>query len=486
MPGMKWISACVLSLVLCFSAGAQSPDVRYVQIYNLIQQADSLNQGGQNRQAAERYLEAEEALKNFKKLYPSWNEKVVNFRLAYLGEKVAALSRYLPQQPAPGPTTPQTPIDPAELAGHVQNLTDEVQRLQSEKTFLEAKLKEALSARPSADSSDLARAEAQILVLQKERDVLRVALDQERAKSATAKVSNPAREEKGVQEELAQLEAENKRLRQAGKERDNLEKKLAAANREITTLKSAASSRPRNNSSTEELTRLRARLGALEARSAPFTAEELALFKKPEPQIVVSEDAAPRKKTKDLPVGTGALVTQAERAFAERRFEDAEAKYLEVLRQDEDNVYTLANLAAIQLELGRLDEAEKNLARALTLDPADAFSLTLLGMLKFSRDDYDGALEALARSAQIDPANPETQNYLGITLSQKGQRAPAEAALRKAIQLKPEYASAHHNLAIIYATQTPPFLELARWHYQKAIALGHARNADLEQLLAGS
>jgi len=46
--------------------------------------------------------------------------------------------------------------------------------------------------------------------------------------------------------------------------------------------------------------------------------------------------------------------------------------------------------------------------------------------------------------------------------------------------LSPNYASAHHNLAIIYATQNPPFIEMARWHYEKALAAGHARNADLE------
>ena len=61
-------------------------------------------------------------------------------------------------------------------------------------------------------------------------------------------------------------------------------------------------------------------------------------------------------------------------------------------------------------------------------------------------------------------------------------RGPAETALRKAIQLEPAYGSAHHNLAVIHATQKPPLTELARWHYQKAINAGHPRNAELEKL----
>ena len=79
--------------------------------------------------------------------------------------------------------------------------------------------------------------------------------------------------------------------------------------------------------------------------------------------------------------------------------------------------------------------------------------------------------------------NPETQNYLGITLSQEGHREVAETALRKAIQLAPNYAGAHHNLVVVYATQKPPFIETAKYHYQKALSAGHPPNADLEKLL---
>jgi Flp pilus assembly protein TadD len=108
-----------------------------------------------------------------------------------------------------------------------------------------------------------------------------------------------------------------------------------------------------------------------------------------------------------------------------------------------------------------------------------------LGSVKFSQGKYDEALELLSRSAQIDPDNAETQNYLGIVLSHKGLRAAAETALRKAVQLSPGYASAHHNLAVIYASQQPPSRELARWHYKKALDSGHARNPQLEKMIDG-
>jgi cytochrome c-type biogenesis protein CcmH/NrfG len=144
----------------------------------------------------------------------------------------------------------------------------------------------------------------------------------------------------------------------------------------------------------------------------------------------------------------------------------------------------LANLATIEMEQGKLADAEKHITAAVAQSPNDAYNLSILGYLKFRQEKYDDALDALSRAAKLDPRNPEIQNYLGVTLSHKGLRAQAETALRKAIQLDPNYGPAHNNLAVIYINQTPPLVELARWHYQKALDAGQPRNPDLEKMLA--
>src|SRR6185369_11117925 len=151
----------------------------------------------------------------------------------------------------------------------------------------------------------------------------------------------------------------------------------------------------------------------------------------PETQI---DSRAGKKSIQELPAGAATLVAQAQRDFADRRFDKAEEKYIQVLRQDEKNVYTLANLAAIQLEMNHFDEAEKHLRQALDTAPDDAYSLSMMGFLKFRQQKYDDALDILGRAAKLDPRNPEIQNYLGLTLGQKGMRAAAETALRKAIE----------------------------------------------------
>jgi Flp pilus assembly protein TadD len=194
-------------------------------------------------------------------------------------------------------------------------------------------------------------------------------------------------------------------------------------------------------------------------------------------------NAPPKKVARDLPAGTGPLVAEARRAFAAGRYEEAEQKYLQVLKQDPNSTFALGNLAAIQMEQNHLEPADSNLSKALEIEPDDAFNVALMGILKFRQNNFDDAYAILSRAVQLDPQNPEALNYLGITLSQKGQREAAEASLRKAIQISPNYAGAHHNLAVIYATQKPAFLELARYHYQKALDNGQERNPELEKLL---
>ena len=107
----------------------------------------------------------------------------------------------------------------------------------------------------------------------------------------------------------------------------------------------------------------------------------------------------------------------------------------------------------------------------------------MLGQVKLRQEQYGAAVDALSRAAQLNPQEAEIQNFLGIALSHQGLRMPAETALRRAILLEPGYGSAHNNLAVIYLNQNPPMVELARWHYQRALTAGHPRNPELEKAL---
>ncbi len=231
---------------------------------------------------------------------------------------------------------------------------------------------------------------------------------------------------------------------------------------------------------------LPARLDALEARAVTYSPEELALFKTPDATSANTHSNDDKKSSGKLAAHARLLVSEAERAFAARHYDEAEKKYAQAMRLDEENVLIRANLAASQIEQNRLAEGEANLKRALAGDPKNAVSLSLLGVVRVRQHKYDEALDLLSQSAQLDPQNADTFRYLGVTLAEKGLRRPAESALRRAVQLAPENGEAHHNLAIVYATQRPPALELARWHYQKGLASGHPKDSKLEQMLSAN
>src|SRR5439155_24087306 len=106
-----------------------------------------------------------------------------------------------------------------------------------------------------------------------------------------------------------------------------------------------------------------ARLEAFEAKAIPYTEEEKAAFKAPDKKIEIAE-AKREQKPMELPTGAGPLVAEAERAFEAGRFDEAEKIYLDILRQDEKNLYTLVHLATVQMNVAHFSDAEKTIQRA--------------------------------------------------------------------------------------------------------------------------
>ena len=270
------------------------------------------------------------------------------------------------------------------------------------------------------------------------------------------------------------------RIRALTQERNDLLAKLGEANQKLYGRRKQDAA-ARINVLTDEVNALRARLAVDEAQVIPYTPEELALFKQPAPQL--ANRNAQKKSIKELPGGAAQLAAEAQHYFSARQFDKAEDDYQKILQRDENNGLVLANLATIEMEQGKLDDAEKHISAAVAQSPDDAYNLSILGYLKFRQEKYDDALDALSRAAKLDPRNPEIENYLGVALSHKGLHKQAETELRKAIQLDPNYGPAHNNLAVIYINQSPPLVELARWHYQKALDAGQPHNPDLEKML---
>src|SRR5204862_4156042 len=89
----------LILLAASLVARGQGADEKYIWIYTMVQEADSLNDKGQGREAAGKYADALQQLNELKRLYPAWNPKVVNYRLGYLANKLERLGA---PQPGPG------------------------------------------------------------------------------------------------------------------------------------------------------------------------------------------------------------------------------------------------------------------------------------------------------------------------------------------------------------------------------------------------
>jgi Flp pilus assembly protein TadD len=442
---------------------------------------------------------------------------------AQLASEKTALEARLAQAPAPGGGTPgeatrlkqlqeemarqaevsrKALLESEERAGRFEK---ELARLTKEKFDLEERLAKGAGPTPESESrkikklreekakqaaaAKLAAKESKERIAQLEEEVSRLAkakseLDSRLADEASEAAKAELKKRKQLEEQVADL-------------RSKLEKAEKQLSKRNTDKGSAADVRA-------QIETLKARVEILEAKPEPFTAEELAVLRTPSPRLIASasQDTSssppaaadppaaaqakppPAKRgTIQLPPGTGALDAAAQAAFRAGRFEEAEKKYLEILPQDEKNVYVLGNLASTQIELNKLQEAEKHLTTALQVDPQDDYCLYLKGRVRYKQEKLDEALDLLSQAVKRNPDSAETQNHLGMVLAEKGLRTQAEAAFRKAIQLQPGYALAHKNLAFVYATQKPPAVALARWHYQRAIVGGLPRNSEMEKLL---
>lgn len=184
-----------------------------------------------------------------------------------------------------------------------------------------------------------------------------------------------------------------------------------------------------------------------------------------------------------VPADLMLLAREAKVSFDQGKYKQAEKQYQDILTKSPNDLYALSNLGVVLFRNGKLEAAELTLKKAIAIAPKDEFTHTALGIVYYQQSKFDDALSELTKSLAINPKSATAHNYLGITASQKGWQEAAEKEMLAAIEVNPEYADAHFNLAVVYSTSQPPAKELARRHYEKALALGAAPDPTLDKLL---
>jgi len=73
-------------------ASGRDRDDRYLKVFDLIAEGDSLSKSNKQSAALAKYQEAYSGLQSFQRDYPEWNPKTVSFRLKDLSEKITTIS----------------------------------------------------------------------------------------------------------------------------------------------------------------------------------------------------------------------------------------------------------------------------------------------------------------------------------------------------------------------------------------------------------
>jgi len=195
-----WRFLASVGLGLCLGAArlsADGADDAFIRVYNLIQQADAHRETGQTSAARDAYVEAKTGLEVLRRNHPTWNERVVGYRLRYVAERLEALQK-VPGPPSAKPAAAATPPAPGtpkmaerlapdgEVVAQFQQLNLEIDRLAGDKKLLEARLREALSAQPApVDPKEFQSALERITALQSTNKALIASLERQQAERRT-------------------------------------------------------------------------------------------------------------------------------------------------------------------------------------------------------------------------------------------------------------------------------------------------------------
>ena len=343
---------------------------------------------------------------------------------------------------------------------------------------------------------------------------LRAQLDEASSQLVAAKLNG------GTPEETERLVKENQMLRaivvreRQEEARREQAKKLMLAEFDKLKIKSDVLDQqihllaePITRLSADELALLRAPVVAISDTVPGAVKASLTMAKPPTPMTVSNSSSVPESSEKvsldsvaqgegstigskvgatskpGVPADLMPLAREAKASFDQGKFKQAEKQYQAILTKSPNNLYSLSNLGVVLFRNGKLKAAELTLKKAIAIAPKDEFTHTTLGIVYYQQSKFDDALSELTKSLALNPKSATAHNYLGITASQKGWQEAAEKEMLAALTENPDYADAHFNLAVVYSTSQPPARELARRHYQKALALGAEPDPTLDKFL---
>ncbi|MBU1134521.1 MAG: tetratricopeptide repeat protein, partial [Candidatus Omnitrophica bacterium] len=132
---------------------------------------------------------------------------------------------------------------------------------------------------------------------------------------------------------------------------------------------------------------------------------------------------------------------------------------------------TYLNLGISYFNKGEIPKAKVLFQRATEIGPEHYAGYYGLAQVLEKESRVKEAINMYQAALTLNPTDPYSHYFLGAIYAELGDNK-ALYEFRKAIELKPDYAPAHNDLAVLYASMSPPNWELAKKHAQIAKSLG--------------
>lgn len=471
----------VVLLVTVATGFADGADDAFIRIYNLIQQADSHREIGHLTEARDAYSEAKDGLLVIQRNYPAWNERVISYRLRYVGEKLDALKGVPAKAVEPAaakPSAPSTEVAPnGEVLTQFEQLNGQIRQLSSEKQLLEAKLREALIAQPApVDPKEFQTALDRINSLQTTNKALMGQIEQqqtERRNLVDKVVADEAREALNeanrklleqkiaagkIEKEKADVEAKLKGLQDGSVKA--LQTENSALKQQVSELKTDTERGKQVAELAGKLSRLQTDLDDFKKRNDTLTAEKAALERQLEDlRARSSEDSI--LKIKQLETSLAAAKSNAERS-------NAEAEQIALALAKEKQVRGDLEMANKSL-LARVDELSKS--SSASSDAVKVLQSTL-------------AAERIERDALLSELKAAEQKLADVAAAGNGGAAVAAGKASDSANLKNEVAKLRSALKDGAERETELRAALRQEEEWKTRFL--REKADLEKRLAAA
>lgn len=159
-------------------------------------------------------------------------------------------------------------------------------------------------------------------------------------------------------------------------------------------------------------------------------------------------------QVQELAVGVRANMEKGSRAFAARRFQEAETLFRLAAEEDPENATAHLNLGSALVQLGQKKEAEEEILEALRLDPENARGHFNLGTLYLGQGRDDAGVDALQKALELNPEYSSARLNLANLYLKKGRYQEAEASFRQLVQDQPGSAAPRLGEAIAMTLQS--------------------------------